>query len=140
MEKFTTLTGIAAPLAMENVDTDMIIPKQFLKTIKRTGLGAGLFYEHRFDEQGEEIADFVLNCALYNRAKILVTGGISAVARRASTPPGRCWISASAVLSRPLSLISSTTTVSRTASCPLPCPGRTWTGLWRAPHAGPTPR
>jgi len=75
MEKFTTLTGIAAPLAMENVDTDMIIPKQFLKTIKRTGLGAGLFYEHRFDEQGEEIADFVLNCALYNRAKILVTGG-----------------------------------------------------------------
>ncbi|MDP7311541.1 MAG: 3-isopropylmalate dehydratase small subunit [Alphaproteobacteria bacterium] len=75
MEKFTTLTGIAAPLAMENIDTDMIIPKQFLKTIKRTGLGAGLFYEHRFDEQGEKITDFVLNRAPYNEAKILVTGG-----------------------------------------------------------------
>ncbi|MBL6935418.1 MAG: 3-isopropylmalate dehydratase small subunit [Alphaproteobacteria bacterium] len=74
MEKFTTLTGIAAPLAVENVDTDMIIPKQFLKTIKRTGLGGGLFYEHRFDEQGKEIEDFVLNRAAYREAKILVTG------------------------------------------------------------------
>ena len=74
MEKFTTLSGVAAPLALENVDTDMIIPKQFLKTIKRTGLGKGLFYEHRFDEQDREIEDFVLNRPAYRESKILVTG------------------------------------------------------------------
>ena len=74
MEKFTTLSGVAAPLALENVDTDMIIPKQFLKTIERTGLGKGLFYEHRFDEQGREIEDFVLNRSVYRESKILVTG------------------------------------------------------------------
>jgi 3-isopropylmalate/(R)-2-methylmalate dehydratase small subunit len=74
MEKFTTLSGVAAPLALENVDTDMIIPKQFLKTIERTGLGKGLFYEHRFDEQDREIEDFVLNRPAYRESKILVTG------------------------------------------------------------------
>ena len=74
MEKFTILSGVAAPLTMENVDTDMIIPKQFLKTTKRTGLGKGLFYEHRFDEQGREIEDFVLNRSVYRESKILVTG------------------------------------------------------------------
>jgi 3-isopropylmalate/(R)-2-methylmalate dehydratase small subunit len=75
MEKFIILTGVAAPLPMENVDTDMIIPKQFLKTIKRTGLREGLFYEHRFNDQGKEIEDFVLNRTPYHKAKILVTGG-----------------------------------------------------------------
>mgnify|MGYP003301652455 CR=1 FL=1 len=60
MEKFELLTGIAAPLPMINVDTDMIIPKQFLKTIKRTGLGKNLFFEMRYDDQGKEIDDFVL--------------------------------------------------------------------------------
>ncbi len=74
MEKFTTLTGIAAPLPLINVDTDMIIPKQFLKTIKRTGLGANLFDEMRFDDDGAEIPDFVLNRPAYRDAQILVTG------------------------------------------------------------------
>ena len=73
MEKFTTLTGVAAPLPMVNVDTDMIIPKQFLKTIKRTGLAKGLFYELRFDEQGNA-KDFVLDQPAYKDAKIVVAG------------------------------------------------------------------
>ncbi len=74
MDKFTTLTGIAAPMPMVNVDTDMIIPKQFLKTIKRSGLGANLFDEMRFDRDGGEIADFVLNQPAYREAEILVAG------------------------------------------------------------------
>jgi 3-isopropylmalate/(R)-2-methylmalate dehydratase small subunit len=74
MQKFTKLTGIAAPLPLRNIDTDMIIPKQFLKTIKRTGLGKSLFYEMRFDQQGVENADFVLNKPQYRKAEILVTG------------------------------------------------------------------
>ncbi len=74
MEKFTKLTGVAAPLPIVNVDTDMIIPKQFLKTIKRTGLGKSLFYEMRFDQEGNEVADFVLNQPAYRKATILVTG------------------------------------------------------------------
>jgi 3-isopropylmalate/(R)-2-methylmalate dehydratase small subunit len=75
MDKFTKLTGVAAPLPMRNVDTDMIIPKQFLKTIKRTGLGRSLFYEMRYDPAtGGEIAGFVLNKPQYRNATILVTG------------------------------------------------------------------
>ena len=74
MDKFTVLTGVAAPLRMINVDTDMIIPKQFLKTIKRTGLGRNLFDEMRFDEQGNERPEFVLNREPYRHAKILVAG------------------------------------------------------------------
>ena len=74
MEKFTTLTAVAAPLAMDNVDTDMIIPKQFLKTIKRTGLGEGLFYELRYTADGARIDDFVLHQARYQAAQILVVG------------------------------------------------------------------
>ncbi len=74
MDKFTTLTGVAAPLPMVNVDTDMIIPKQFLKTIKRTGLGKNLFDEMRYDDQGNEIEDFVLNKPAYRDAQILVGG------------------------------------------------------------------
>ena len=74
MDKFITLSGIAAPLPMINVDTDMIIPKQFLKTIKRSGLGKNLFYELRFDLQGNIKNDFVLNWDPYKSAKILVTG------------------------------------------------------------------
>jgi 3-isopropylmalate/(R)-2-methylmalate dehydratase small subunit len=74
MDKFTKLTGVAAPLPIRNVDTDMIIPKQFLKTIKRTGLGKSLFYEMRFDQEGNEVADFVLNQPAYRKATILVTG------------------------------------------------------------------
>ena len=74
MEKFTTLTGVAAPLPMMNVDTDMIIPKQFLKTIKRSGLGVNLFDEMRYDDDGNEIPDFVLNKPQYREAQILVAG------------------------------------------------------------------
>ena len=74
MQKFTTLTGVAAPLPMINVDTDAIIPKQFLKTIKRTGLGKSLFHELRYDEQGNEKPDFVLNKPAYRKAQILVAG------------------------------------------------------------------
>ena len=74
MDKFTTLSGIAAPLPMINVDTDMIIPKQFLKTIKRSGLGKNLFHELRYDLQGNIKNDFVLNWDPYKSAKILVTG------------------------------------------------------------------
>ncbi len=74
MDKFTTLTGIAAPLPMVNVDTDMIIPKQFLKTIKRSGLGANLFDEMRYRADGSENPDFVLNRPPYREAKILIAG------------------------------------------------------------------
>ena len=74
MQKFTTLTGIAAVLPMINVDTDMIIPKQYLKTIKRTGLGKGLFAELRYDEAGAALPQFVLNKTPYSDAKILITG------------------------------------------------------------------
>ncbi len=72
MQKFTTLTAIAAPLPIQNIDTDMIIPKQFLKTIKRTGLREGLFYEMRFTVEGKKIEEFVLHRAPYTNAKILV--------------------------------------------------------------------
>lgn len=74
MQPFTTLTGVAAPLPMINVDTDMIIPKQFLKTIKRTGLGKNLFDEMRYTPDGQENSDFVLNKTAYRNATILVTG------------------------------------------------------------------
>ena len=74
MNKFKTLTGVAAPLPLINIDTDMLIPKQFLKTIKRTGLGIHLFSEMRYDEIGEEVKDFVLNKSSYRDAEILVAG------------------------------------------------------------------
>ena len=74
MDKFTTLTAVAAPLNMINVDTDMIIPKDYLKTIHRTGLGKGLFAELRYNEDGSENPDFVLNKPAYRQAKILVAG------------------------------------------------------------------
>jgi 3-isopropylmalate/(R)-2-methylmalate dehydratase small subunit len=74
MEKFTTLSGVAAPLDMINVDTDMIIPKQYLKTIARTGLGKGLFTEMRYHDDGSENPDFVLNKPAYRNAKILIAG------------------------------------------------------------------
>ncbi|QTL04345.1 3-isopropylmalate dehydratase small subunit [Aquabacter sp. L1I39] len=74
MEKFTVLEGVAAPLKLVNVDTDMIIPKQYLKTIKRTGLGKGLFSEMRYNEDGTENPDFILNQSAYRNAKVLVAG------------------------------------------------------------------
>ena len=74
MEKFTTLTGVAAPLPLVNIDTDMIIPKQFLKTVQRTGLSKGLFYEMRFDENGKPKDGFVLDQPAYKNTQILVAG------------------------------------------------------------------
>lgn len=74
MQPFKTLTGIAAPLPLINIDTDMIIPKQFLKTVKRSGLGKNLFDEMRFTTEGKEIPDFVLNREPWRKASILVAG------------------------------------------------------------------
>lgn len=74
MEKFVKLTGVAAPMPIINIDTDMIIPKDYLKTIKRTGLGTGLFAEMRYDDDGQDKPDFVLNQSAYKNAKILVAG------------------------------------------------------------------
>jgi 3-isopropylmalate/(R)-2-methylmalate dehydratase small subunit len=74
MDKFTKITGVAAPMPMINIDTDMIIPKQFLKTIKRSGLGVNLFDEMRYDDDGNEIPDFVLNQPAYRNSEILVGG------------------------------------------------------------------
>ena len=74
MDKFTTLTGVAAPMPLVNIDTDMIIPKQFLKTIQRSGLGKNLFDEMRYTQDGQEIADFVLNKPAYRKAEIIVAG------------------------------------------------------------------
>ena len=74
MEKFTELKSIPSYLSLQNIDTDMIIPKQFLKTIKRTGLGKSLFYEMRYDENGKINGDFILNRDPYNKSKILIAG------------------------------------------------------------------
>ena len=74
MEKFTNVSGVAAPMPLVNIDTDMIIPKQFLKTIKRSGLGVNLFDEMRYNLDGSEILDFVLNKPAYRNAEIIVAG------------------------------------------------------------------
>lgn len=74
MEKYENVSGVAAPMPLINIDTDMIIPKQFLKTIKRSGLGVNLFDEMRYDDNGNEIADFVLNKPAYRNAEIIVAG------------------------------------------------------------------
>jgi 3-isopropylmalate/(R)-2-methylmalate dehydratase small subunit len=74
MEKFTKLTGVAAPMPLVNIDTDMIIPKNFLKTIKRSGLGANLFDEMRFNQDGTEVESFVLNQPAYRKAEVIIAG------------------------------------------------------------------
>ena len=74
MEKFKTLEGIAAPMPLINIDTDMLIPKQFLKTIKRTGLGENLFFEMRYDQNGQKVKDFILNREHYSKSSIIVGG------------------------------------------------------------------
>ena len=75
MKSFENLTGIAAPMPLVNIDTDMIIPKQFLKTLKRTGLGSRLFYEMRYDLNGEEISGFVLNKPAWRNSEIIIARG-----------------------------------------------------------------
>src|SRR5258708_13740291 len=90
MDKFTTLEGVAAPLKIINVDTDMIIPKQYLKTIKRTGLGKGLFSEQRYKDDGSENPDFILNNPAYRNAKVLFAGanfGCGSTSRPAPCAP-----------------------------------------------------
>ena len=89
MDKFTTLEGVAAPLKMINVDTDMIIPKQYLKTIKRTGLGTGLFSEKRYHDDGSENPDFVLNKPAYRKARFWSPATISAAGLLANMHLGR---------------------------------------------------
>ncbi len=89
MDKFDTHRGVAAPLNMINIDTDKVIPKQFLKTIKRTGLGKHLFNEMRYKADGSENPDFVLNKPAYRKASILVAGDNFGAAPRASTRLGR---------------------------------------------------
>ena len=74
MEKFNILEGIAAPMPLINIDTDMLIPKQFLKTIKRTGLGKNLFFEMRYDQNGNKTKDFILNKEHYSKSSIIVGG------------------------------------------------------------------
>ena len=99
MEKFTTLSGIAAPMPMINIDTDKIIPKQYLKTIERKGLGKGLFDDIRYKTDGSENPDFILNKPAYRQAKILVAGNFGenfgCGSSREHAPLGRCSISAS---------------------------------------------
>ena len=96
MDKFTTLTGVAAPLPMINVDTDMIIPKQYLKTIKRTGLGKGLFSEMRYTRTAARTRTSCSTSRPTARRRSWSPATISAAARRASMRPGRCSTSASA--------------------------------------------
>ena len=74
MERYESFSGVAAPMSLVNIDTDMIIPKQFLKTIRRSGLGVNLFHEMRYDEEGHEVADFVLNQPGWRAAEILIAG------------------------------------------------------------------
>ena len=88
MQKFLKLKSIPAHIPLMNIDTDMIIPKQFLKTIKRTGLGKSLFYEMRYDESGKIIDKFILNKEPYNKSKILIAGKNLVADHQGNTPPG----------------------------------------------------
>ena len=127
MEKFTKLDAVAAPLNMINVDTDMIIPKQFLKTIKRSGLGKNLFDEMRYGDDGSEIEDFVLNQPAIATRKFWWRVQISAAAPAANTRHGHCLISALNASSRRALPIFSTIIVSKTAFCRLFCRKKTST-------------
>ena len=125
MNKFDKLSGIAAPMPMVNIDTDMIIPKQFLKTIKRSGLGVNLFDEMRYDRDGNEVPDFVLNKPQYRDAQILVAGDNFGCGSSREHAP---WAIADfGITCVPALLTSSTTTASRTASCRSPCRKSRWT-------------
>ena len=90
MQKFTSIKSIPSYLPIVNMDTDMIIPKQFLKTIKRTGLGKNLFFELRYDDKGNEIKDFILNNKPHSNSKILITGKNFGVDHRENMLLGHC--------------------------------------------------
>ena len=117
MDKFEKLSGIAAPMPLVNIDTDMIIPKVFLKSIARTGFGKNLFDEMRYNRDGTEVADFVLNQPAYREAQILVAGDNFGCGSSREHAP---WAIADFGIKRSFrqaSPTSSTTTASRTASC-----------------------
>ena len=118
MDAFTKLTGVVAPIDRINIDTDQIIPAVFLKSIERKGFEDALFSSWRYNNDGSENPDFVLNKAPYRNANVLVPARISAVARLGSMPRGRSGTMASNASSPPASPTSSTTIVSRTACCP----------------------
>jgi hypothetical protein len=117
MEPFVKLNGLVAPLDQNNVDTDAIIPKQFLKRIERSGFGQYVFFELRFDDDGNLKPDFEMNKPRYQGASILVSRANFGCAPPASTPPGPCSTTASAPSSPPATPTFSTTTASITASC-----------------------
>jgi 3-isopropylmalate/(R)-2-methylmalate dehydratase small subunit len=136
MEKFTILEGVAAPLKMINVDTDMIIPKQYLKTIKRTGLGKGLFAEKRYRDDGSENPDFVLNKPAYRKAKILVAGdNFGCGSSREHAPWALKDFGITCVIA-----IFSTITASRTAFCRCKFRRKTWRSCSTTPSAAPMRR
>ena len=116
MEKFNKLSGVAAPMDMVNIDTDKIIPKLHLRTIKRTGLGKVVFEEMRFNEDGSEKPEFILNQEPYRDAKIIVAGDNFGCGSSREHAPGRCWTSASAASFPRASQIFFTATALKTAS------------------------
>lgn len=137
MQPFRVHTGLVAPLDRVNVDTDAIIPKQFLKRIERTGFGQFLFYDWRFRDDGSPNPDFVLNQPRYQARASSSPAITSVAARRANTPPGPFWIMAFASSSPRPSPTSFTTTASRTASCPSSSTRTSSTRCFAAPsHAG----
>ncbi len=121
MQPFHTLQGIAAPFQRINIDTDLIIPKQFLKTIQRTGLGKHLFEEVRYNDHGQENPSFILNQPDFRRASILIAGDNLAVGLRGNMRLGPCWILAFAASSPPVLRIFFITTALKTAFCPSFC-------------------
>ena len=114
MDKFETFSGVAAPMPLVNIDTDMIIPKQFLKTIKRSGLGVHAFDEMRYDDAGNEIPDFVLNQAAYREASILIAGDNFGCGSSREHAPWALSDLESRLLFQHHSRTSSLTTVSKT--------------------------
>lgn len=121
MEKFTVLKGVAAPLPLVNVDTDAIMPKQFLKTIKRTGLGSAVMFDMRYDDSGAQKPDFVLNQQPYRNAKILIAGAnFGCGSSREHAPWGLLDFGFRCVIAPSFADIF-ITTVSRTAFCASRC-------------------
>ena len=140
MEKFTVLEGVAAPIKMISVDTDMIIPKQYLKTIKRTGLGKGLFSEKRFRDDGSENPDFVLNKPAIRKAKILVAGdNFGCGSSREHAPWALLDFGITCVISTSFGHIFYNN-CSRTACCRSRCRRKIWRSCSTTPTAAPMRR
>ena len=128
MDKFTTLTAVAAPMPMRNIDTDKIIPARFLKTIKRSGLGVHLFDPLRFDKDGNEKPDFVLNQEPYRKAQIIIAHeNFGCGSSREHAPWALHDFGIRCIIAPDRSATSSTTTASRTACCRSACRARSAT-------------